>query len=89
MSLNIESITIHSCVSGVHCRQQYFVVRPQDVEVAEGSEAVIVCQVGNREGRVQWTKDGLTLGRNKDHFQGEIMWRIVFLGARLPRFHSG
>ena len=46
----------------VECRQQYFRVRPQDIEVAEGGTAVIACEVGNREGRVQWTKDGLTLG---------------------------
>ena len=46
------------------CRQQYFRVRPQDIEVAEGGTAVIACEVGNREGRVQWTKDGLTLGKD-------------------------
>ena len=45
------------------CRQQYFRVRPQDIEVAEGGTAVIACEVGNREGRVQWTRDGLTLGK--------------------------
>ena len=38
-------------------------MRPQDIEVAEGGTAVIACEVGNREGRVQWTKDGLTLGK--------------------------
>ena len=53
-----------SLVSGsASCRQQYFRVRPQDIEVAEGGTAVIACEVGNREGRVQWTKDGLTLGK--------------------------
>ena len=53
------------------CRQQYFRVRPQDIEVAEGGTAVIACEVGNREGRVQWTKDGLTLGKESS-FLGEL-----------------
>ncbi|XP_059087472.1 nephrin-like isoform X2 [Tigriopus californicus] len=46
----------------VEARQQHFRVRPHDVEVASGGTAVITCEVGNRAGRVQWTKDGLTLG---------------------------
>ncbi len=45
-------------------RQQYFRVRPSDISVAEGNAAVIACEVAQREGRVQWTRDGLTLGRN-------------------------
>ena len=47
-------------------QQQYFRVPPSDVEVGEGSTAVIPCEVGNRHGRVQWTKDGLTLGKLND-----------------------
>ena len=43
--------------------QQYFRTKPQNVEVSEGGEVVIECEVENREGRVQWTKDGLTLGK--------------------------
>ena len=62
----------------MECRQQYFRVRPQDIEVAEGGTAVIACEVGNREGRVQWTKDGLTLGeREKNclfHFWGKNLF---------------
>ena len=34
--------------------------------MAEGGTAVIPCEVGNREGRVQWTKDGLTLGKKRE-----------------------
>ncbi len=42
-------------------------MRPHDVSAAEGdAEVVIPCEVGNREGRVQWTKDGLTLGKNEE-----------------------
>lgn len=45
-------------------QQQFFRVVPHDVSVGEGGIAVIHCSVGNRVGRVQWTKDGLTLGKN-------------------------
>jgi len=34
-----------------------------DVEAGEGGVAIIPCEVNNRHGRVQWTKDGLTLGK--------------------------
>ena len=44
------------------CELQYFLKTPQDSSVAEGDRAVLECQVGNLQGRVQWTKDGLTLG---------------------------
>lgn len=53
-------------VSGsCECRQQYFRTQPHDVEVAEAGTAVLPCAVENRAGRVQWTKDGLTLGKTK------------------------
>ena len=44
-------------------QQQFFRVLPTDVHVGEGRTAVINCAVENRAGRVQWTKDGLTLGK--------------------------
>ena len=46
-------------------QQQFFRVLPTDVHVGEGGIAVLHCSVGNRAGRVQWTKDGLTLGKAK------------------------
>lgn len=46
-------------------QQQFFRVTPTDVHVGEGRTAVINCAVENRAGRVQWTKDGLTLGKKK------------------------
>lgn len=42
--------------------QQFFRVKPQDIEVGQGGNAVVPCEVSDRRGRVQWTKDGLTLG---------------------------
>ena len=53
---------------GIFCQtpQQFFRLKPQDKEVAQGGSAVIPCEVSNRHGRVQWTKDGLTLGEYKN-----------------------
>ena len=33
------------------------------IEVGKGGSVIIACEVGDRRGRVQWTKDGLTLGK--------------------------
>ena len=43
--------------------QQYFRVKPFDTEVGQMGTVIIPCEVGDRRGRVQWTKDGLTLGK--------------------------
>ena len=45
------------------CKLQHFLRTPDDTEVTEGDTAVLLCQVGNQIGQVQWTKDGLTLGK--------------------------
>ena len=59
---------------------QHFLQTPKDSEVAEGGRAVLACQVtplnhlfnhrhhqvGDRVGSVQWTRDGLTLGYDRD-----------------------
>lgn len=44
-------------------QQQKFKVTPHDLQVLEGSEAVLRCEVGNLAGQVQWTKDGFALGK--------------------------
>lgn len=63
MHLNLIR-TISFDVAGVSCsQQQFFRAKPRDSEVAEGGTVVISCEVANRHGRVQWTKDGLTLGK--------------------------
>ena len=62
--LNVHELTYFSLFSGLSvAQQQFFRVRPNDVSAGEGTTAVIHCTVGNRAGRVQWTKDGLTLGK--------------------------
>jgi hypothetical protein len=43
--------------------QQFFSVKPHDTEVRQGGTVVLPCEIGDRRGRVQWTKDGLTLGK--------------------------
>ncbi|CAB4064723.1 unnamed protein product [Lepeophtheirus salmonis] len=49
----------------VRSQQQYFRVRPRNIEVSQGGTGIIPCEVGNRAGRVQWTRDGLTLGYDR------------------------
>ena len=44
--------------------KQTFRVKPEDTEIGQGGTVVIPCEVSNRRGRVQWTKDGLTLGKH-------------------------
>ncbi|XP_055601231.1 nephrin isoform X2 [Uranotaenia lowii] len=43
-------------------QQQKFRVMPRDLQVLEGSEALLRCEVYNLAGAVQWTKDGFALG---------------------------
>lgn len=42
--------------------KQYFRVNPQSLQVLEGSEALLRCEVQNLVGTVQWVKDGFALG---------------------------
>lgn len=46
-------------------QQQKFRVTPHDLQVLEGSEALLQCEVSNLAGQVQWTKDGFALGKFK------------------------
>ncbi|XP_050093136.1 nephrin-like [Anopheles aquasalis] len=43
-------------------QQQKFKVKPTDLLVAEGSEALLRCEILHAAGAVQWTKDGEVLG---------------------------
>ena len=45
------------------CGVQEFVTKPQDTAVIQGQTAVMKCAVANRQGQLQWAKDGLMLGR--------------------------
>ncbi|XP_017106061.2 nephrin isoform X7 [Drosophila bipectinata] len=45
-----------------HAQQQKFRTTPHDLQVLEGAEAMMRCEVANLAGAVQWTKDGFALG---------------------------
>lgn len=55
-------------------QQQKFKATPHDLQVLEGSEAVLRCEVSNLAGQVQWTKDGFALGK----FWLQIYFRLLF-----------
>lgn len=38
-------------------------MEPQNTQVQEGSEVTLECEIDNRGGEVQWTKDGFGLGK--------------------------
>nr|XP_040233680.2 nephrin isoform X1 [Anopheles coluzzii]XP_049464367.1 nephrin isoform X1 [Anopheles coluzzii]XP_049464368.1 nephrin isoform X1 [Anopheles coluzzii] len=42
--------------------QQKFRIVPRDLQVLEGTEALLRCEIYNLVGAVQWTKDGFALG---------------------------
>ena len=47
----------------VHCQQQRFRVRPSNVSVVEGDNAILRCEVQHQVGQLQWAKDGFALGK--------------------------
>nr|XP_036227378.1 nephrin isoform X8 [Bactrocera oleae] len=49
-------------LSPILAQQQKFRVTPYDLQVLEGAEAMMRCEVSNKAGAVQWTKDGFALG---------------------------
>lgn len=57
------SIPVLSIVQTISAQQQKFRVTPHDLQVLEGSEALLRCEVSNLAGQVQWTKDGFALGK--------------------------
>lgn len=44
-------------------KQQAFRVVPKNVNAREGTNVTLVCEINDITGDVQWTKDGLALGR--------------------------
>lgn len=53
-------------------QKQHFRAQPEDLEVKQGTTAVLQCAVGNQGGRVQWAKDGFVLGEYWILFRGVI-----------------
>ncbi|XP_074837092.1 nephrin [Carettochelys insculpta] len=58
-------LLLSACVRGASL-QQTFRVEPENVTVLEGAVAVLQCVVENRSGAVQWVKDGLLLGPDRN-----------------------
>jgi len=54
-------IAISGC-RGQKTNQQYFRLKPQDVNATEKETIILLCEVGNLGGLVQWSKDGFLLG---------------------------
>ena len=46
--------------------QRLTVTPPESLNVTEGGKAVLPCKVEHRRGQVQWVKDGLTLGYDRN-----------------------
>lgn len=44
--------------------QQKFRITPKDLQVLEGAEAMLRCEVSNLAGKVQWAQNGFALGYN-------------------------
>ncbi|CAH2318280.1 nephrin [Pelobates cultripes] len=63
-------ITLTCClwifVKGVLTAQQAFRVQPDNVTVVQGSTAILRCEVEHASGIVQWVKDGLLLGPDRN-----------------------
>jgi hypothetical protein len=47
---------------------QFFRNSPTNLQVLEGSEALLRCEINNLAGSVQWVKDGFALGKFILHF---------------------
>ncbi|XP_052843338.1 nephrin isoform X2 [Drosophila gunungcola] len=60
--LGLAVIVLASGPAPSHAQQQKFRTTPHDLQVLEGAEAMMRCEVANVAGAVQWTKDGFALG---------------------------
>ena len=58
-------LAVHLASSVVLCQVQRLTVTPDTVNVTQGSDVTLPCQVENRVGQVQWVKDGLTFGYDR------------------------
>lgn len=61
-SLSLPSIGFQTD-SSLADSPQYFIQRPENLTVLEGDDILLKCQVGNLQGRVQWTRGGFAMGK--------------------------
>nr|XP_017027882.1 nephrin isoform X3 [Drosophila kikkawai] len=62
LGLVVIVLVLVASPSPCHAQQQKFRTTPHDLQVLEGAEAMMRCEVANVAGAVQWTKDGFALG---------------------------
>lgn len=90
-SLSISDAAFkHVAGSGV---KQYFRVHPQNLQVLEGTEALLRCEIGNLGGSVQWAKDGFALGklltcliRRLTHHQNCFIFARLGFSEKIPGY---
>ena len=62
----IGIILLVSSVGLVAGEAQYFIREPEDITANIGDEVILHCLVGNRQGVLQWTRNGFGLGTEPD-----------------------
>ncbi|XP_074162805.1 kin of IRRE-like protein 2 isoform X2 [Sminthopsis crassicaudata] len=62
-SVHLLLLFLLGCSAG---HAPHFTQQPEDLEVVLGEEAVLPCALSGYHGLVQWTKDGLALGGERD-----------------------
>ncbi|KAJ8316091.1 hypothetical protein KUTeg_006105 [Tegillarca granosa] len=59
---DLDSLQVVNIIYGA----QQFVTQPESKSVIENGTVTLQCKVKNREGSLQWTRDGLGLGLSRD-----------------------
>jgi hypothetical protein len=61
--LNNLKISFFYCLDLSNSQGQFYEVKPHDISALIGSNITIPCVIAPPHGDVQWTKDGLALGK--------------------------
>lgn len=64
-------------------KQQHFRVSPKDVNAREGTNVTLNCEIDDITGDVQWTKDGLALGKYSYNIIGVLCECLFIIFRRL------
>ncbi|CAF1409739.1 unnamed protein product [Adineta steineri] len=65
LSLLIQLLIIYAILYLSNCDNQFYRIQPNDVSALVGSNITIPCVIALPHGDVQWTKDGLALGYDR------------------------
>ena len=71
-----DGIVITSAATTTTAVPQEFLVKPTDVTVKEGERVTLPCQVKNKVGVLQWTKDKFGLGEERN-LTGFTRYRMI------------